>query len=122
MAGDPDFRIAKPVKPFTFMHYRLGRGKVTCAIRWSPQDPQLVEVGMSFCSPKDIFNKKKGRQIATARVLKGRGQTFSFYPDPEKRVKEQVYEKITLYSQTRKSHRTQAIFSGWDLPGWAFRG
>lgn len=104
----------------TFLHFGLGRGRVTCALRWNPENAAQVEVGMAFCSPKDIFTKKRGRDIASGRLYQGSDRSFTFTPDPTKRIKEQVHE---LFVQNASHKRTYGnrIFDSLELPGWAFK-
>jgi len=106
----------------TFLHFQLGKGRCTCALRWNPDNTESVEVGMSFCSPKDLFNKKRGRAIATGRLLQGSERSFSFRPSADKRIKEQVYDLIQERALQKKSLKTRLFDSlNLDLPGWASR-
>lgn len=82
-----------------YMHMRLGNGRVTCAIdhpavameeERPPTDSDLVKVGVSFCSPRDIFTKSKGRDKACGRLRTDGPMTFSFYPSMGIPIKAQV--------------------------------
>jgi hypothetical protein len=58
-----------------YMHIELGSrgGKATLAFTCHKEGEQeIATVGIAFCSPRDQFNKAKGRQIASARLLHGR--------------------------------------------------
>jgi hypothetical protein len=122
MSKDPELNIVpNGPPPFTFLHASLGLGKVTCAIRWCPEDPSVVEVGLSFCSPKDQFIKKRGREIATARIIKqDRKNHFSFVPNPDERLKCQILDMLSLGAETVEPLRT-AYFPTVVFPGWASR-
>lgn len=49
----------------TFTHPYVGRGRATLAIRVSDN---VIDVGVSFCSPNDQFSRSKGRIIALDRL------------------------------------------------------
>jgi hypothetical protein len=122
MSKDPELNIVpNDPPPFTFLHAPLGQGIVTCAIRWSPKDPKVVEVGLSFCSPKDQFVKRRGRSIATARIMKQDCKNrFSFIPDPELRLKSQILDLLTLGAETLEPFRSEELATV-IFPGWASR-
>lgn len=120
---DPELNILPTpnLSAFTFLHMRLGQGMVTCAIRWCPEDRNVIEVGVSFCSPKDQFVKRKGRDIAESRLLKyGRRNKFSLVPDPEIRIKSQVHDLIRETVETRPGFRPENMLMV-EFPGWASR-
>ena len=50
-------------------YIKTENGGVICAAAHRPGNG-TVHVGFSFCSPKDTFVKKFGRQIAEGRMLK----------------------------------------------------
>ena len=53
-----------------FVHYRTKQhGALTLALKEVPgtTDP-VLKVGYAFCSPRDQFSRKKGRQIAMGRL------------------------------------------------------
>lgn len=101
--------------PFTtFDHYTFyttkGIGKVTVAMH---VDNDTVNVGMSFCSPKDHFSKKKGRTIALARLNNGSKKNFTIkLANGHPGLKKKVY--LTFL---------QICMRGWftencKVPGW----
>jgi len=61
--------------PFVTITGRLGC--VTAAVKLLSQDEneKVLSVGLSFCSPKDSWDRKKGNKIASAR--RERGRNFS---------------------------------------------
>jgi hypothetical protein len=121
MKRDPELNILPNLNAYTFLHMRLGQGMVTCAIRWSPDDEEELEVGVSFCSPKDQFVKRKGRDIAESRLLKyGRRNKFAFIPDPEFRIKSQVHDLIREAAETRPGFRAENMLMV-EFPGWVNR-
>jgi len=52
-------------------------GVVTCAATLI--DPNTLNVGFSFCSPKDEFVKKVGRNKAAGRMLSHHASTVPFH-------------------------------------------
>lgn len=48
----------------------LPRGGITVAIK--QVDDNIVRVATSYCSVRDVYNKKRGRDIATGRLYKGK--------------------------------------------------
>jgi len=52
----------------TFLHFHIGRGRVTAAVARNEHIPNLYDVGLAFCSPKDQFVKANGRRIAEERL------------------------------------------------------
>lgn len=48
-------------------HNQNHNGVLTLAVRHEPRDKQ-VEIGFSFCSPKDSFSRKEGRKLAVCRL------------------------------------------------------
>lgn len=58
----------------TYRHWRLKNGgAVTVACEVVPDtEDYLFSFGFAFCSPKDRFNKKIGRLIASGRLAKQR--------------------------------------------------
>lgn len=71
-----------------YMHVDIGKGKATAAIE---EKTGAARVGLAFCSPKDQFNKKIGRLISSGRLQHDKC-FFELTLDPERRLKEQVYE------------------------------
>lgn len=60
--------MTKREKEISYFHFRSGdghRGGVTVAYYTSADKPG---VGLAFCSPKDVYNKKLGRTIASGRL------------------------------------------------------
>ena len=70
-----------------YMHPHLGKGRATAAIDISDLDS--IKVAFAFCSPKDQFNRKLGRQIATGRLDAGVVH-MEFADDKAQAVKAQV--------------------------------
>lgn len=53
-----------------FYHLRLENGGAITGVALRDIETGIIKVGLSFCSPKDIFNKAKGRKIAMGRATK----------------------------------------------------
>lgn len=70
-----------------YMHPYIGRGRATLAIAHDLANGQTY-VGVSYSSPKDNFNRKKGRNIATQRILKKSLYSFDFVKRKEEFLKE----------------------------------
>lgn len=61
--------IIGPARPADF----ASRGGFTVA--YQEVQPGLIEYSVAHCSPRDNFNKKIGRDIATGRLINGRHLT-----------------------------------------------
>lgn len=110
----------------TFSHMNLGRGKATLAIRVKGDD---VEVGVSFCSPRDQFSKARGRLLAEGRLNNKRGFYFEFERGRE-HLKEQA-QNILCRIVDKKTYPLVSDLAGDGLindysishiiPRWASR-
>lgn len=121
-----------------FAHYKLGKGRVTLSIRVTDGN---VKVGMAFCSPKDQFNKERGRNIALARrdavrqiskfteskqtytkvfKLEKHLYSFEFKVDPSQRLSDQVYYEFVNYIRNFVTHIGGGI-TITPAPRWAVR-
>lgn len=67
------FKKERNLKFRTYHVVKNGKevGRITVAKMDSEEDPNLREVAITFCSPKDKFNKVKGKIISVGRLLKG---------------------------------------------------
>lgn len=90
-----------------YMHFKLGKGRVTAAIE---VEGQTASVGLAFCSPKDQFERRRGRLIAGGRLKAG--VVFMVWIPPDQRLKKQIY-KVLLPAFTHK-------FA--DVPSWVRYG
>lgn len=81
-----------------FMHFDIGPGRVTAAIR---ADDKEAEIGLAFCSPEDQFSRKRGRLIAEGRL--NVGKSLRLFLDPDKRVKAQVMGWLREYLPTSQT-------------------
>jgi hypothetical protein len=81
---------------FNYMHINAGLSRVTAAIDIVKEDDvEYAYVGMAFCSDKDQFCKRTGRQIAAGRLDKGK----HFYKLPvqkDKKVEQLVQEAFAI--------------------------
>ena len=107
----------------TYSHMTLGRGKATLAIRVKGEQ---VEVGVSFCSPKDQFSKSRGRMLAEGRLNSKRGFYYQFKRNKE-HLKEQAQSKL-MFLITRRPILDSLGLGGSDsyvinhtIPRWATR-
>ena len=81
-----------------FMHPYIGRGRATLAIAHDPNDGRTF-VGVSYSSPKDNFNRKKGRNIATQRILKKSYFTFFFIKQEDEFLKEATLRHFLAFNK-----------------------
>jgi len=74
----------------SFMHFELGGGRVTAAVEVADG---AAKVGLAFCSPRDQFERRKGRLISEGRLAAGKH--FCELPlVPDERVKKQVLDHL----------------------------
>lgn len=105
----------------TFVHMRLGDGRVTLAIRSDDtrKTEPLVKVGVAFCSPRDKFTKAKGRKIALGRL--GKGGDFWFEYQVRESEKEPLKAQISrqflelVFERYLRSDSTRAV------PNWVYK-
>ena len=83
-----------------FMHPYIGRGRATLAIAHDPNDGRSF-VGVSYSSPKDNFNRKKGRNIAVQRILKGSYFSFDFIKQEDEFLKEAAHRHFLAFNKMR---------------------
>lgn len=81
----------------TYMHPHVGQGRATLAIEHDPKT-KATFVGVAYASPKDKFARKKGRLVATGRLLVGSQLSFNFVADPARKLKEQVFEQFVAFT------------------------
>lgn len=60
---------------FYIYPYVSNGGRASIAVEYS-RETGLVMYGVAWCSPKDQFNRKKGRMIAEGRLEACRGSAF----------------------------------------------
>src|ERR1700687_2633301 len=93
--------MEKIVKTESYSHLLVGKGKVTLAAKFF--DSNWVEVGVAFCSPKDQFNRKKGRLIATGRreiAMTGTALSFCFTRNENVGVNEEIRRSFSNWIAT----------------------
>jgi hypothetical protein len=99
-----------------FIHPLVGStgGRATLAMKIEPELGR-VTLGMSWCSPKDQFCKKKGRMIATGRMVRSdRNFTLTFGTLLDSGITHDALSKIlTFTNEALKEGRTPPI------PQWA---
>jgi hypothetical protein len=62
-----------------------------------------VTIGASFCSNKDRFNRRSGRQIAEERLNKDNGMTFYIATSDGESFSQAVFRGIDQYVRSRTS-------------------
>jgi hypothetical protein len=79
-----------------YKHYRTEKhGCVSVAFQ---SEDGVAEIGVSWCSPKDKFNRKKGRIIAEGRLVRKRPNGYYYsraYPGeglPSQRIYDMLIE------------------------------
>jgi hypothetical protein len=78
-----------------YKHYRTEKhGCVSVAFQ---STDGVAEIGVSWCSPKDKFNRKKGRLIAEGRLIRKRpnGQYYSRAYPVEGIPSQRIYDMLT---------------------------
>lgn len=110
-------------KPYeTFAHYKLGKGFATLSISVDEGD---THVGVSFCHPRDRFDKKFGRSIASGRRIKDSHEfSFDFKRNSEK-LAVQVRAEFEAYVAASSIARLKGGDEGtaWHgAPPWTIHG
>ncbi len=92
----------------TYEHLFVGGGRVTLAMMLNDT---TIDVGISFCSPKDQFTRSKGRKIAKGRIVAKSMHTFSL---PKKKDSGLLENKDLVVSKF-----VEMGFDGLgDFPSW----
>lgn len=84
-----------------FFHIRpsigvVGRGGATVRVVGDTEMVGQVDVQVAFCSPKDMFCKRVGRQLATNAPLKV--VSLRYLPHELKRVADKVTRTCKVYT------------------------
>jgi hypothetical protein len=112
--------LMEPKLVTNYMHLHVGMGRVTLALRHKlcAAKGDEVEVGVAFCSPKDQFNKARGRNIARGRLEQAGNQTMAFQSNGEEPLKRQLYD-IFFALMTQTPNKNQTVMHSVDIPRWA---
>jgi len=62
------------------------RGGFTVAFERNPVDSTMLHFAMAKCSKKDVYNKKRGRQVAEGRLAKRRHLMTVMIPEGKRPV------------------------------------
>jgi hypothetical protein len=100
-------------KPFeTFAHYKIGKGFATLAVS---VDEGFVNVGISYCHPRDYINKSYGRDVARARRDSDSTFSFSFNRTSGVKLGDQLrteFERFVEQSGTQLTKIRQLVANG----------
>jgi len=77
----------------TYLYLNFGDGIATTAIVQHP-DSNTTEIGVAFCSPRDPFVKKIGRDIALERVAKKKDFYVCFERNENAKLKWQIRDLV----------------------------
>lgn len=79
----------------TFTHVQLKEGAITLAIEI---EGDIIDYAAAFCSPKEQFNRRKGRKIAEGRLMKGKSWSFKIeQPDTREGFYNYVKDKTFMH-------------------------
>lgn len=92
-----------------FNHMALGAGRVTFA--YEVVDGEAI-VGAAFCSPKDQFSRRKGRLIATGRMMRTPLLRFPVAPGAK---------DSDIRAAIRWAISNEKLEYKSSLPTWAFK-
>jgi hypothetical protein len=95
-----------------FQHFFVSGGRITVVselVYESGEYPTAIRFAVAFCSPKDIFNKQLGREIAIGR-LESNSEEFSRTIPIRNNRKPAYYYLRNLIVAT--------IFGTMDVPRW----
>lgn len=82
----------------TYIHPTIGMGRATIAVQHDPVSG-YTRVGVAYSSPKDQFNKAKGRQIALGRIEKNSLLSFEFWrKSRDKKLKDEVLDLFVNFT------------------------
>jgi hypothetical protein len=88
------------VTPTTFRHFEYKDGHVTVALNFNP-DSNTVCYTAAFCSPKDVFSRTHGRDLALKRMT-----FFTAEETPEYRLQTLVAKgKAGVLPMHEEGHR-----------------
>lgn len=95
-------------------HYHCNNGRYTVVsnLVYGENDfihPIGFEFAVSFCSPKDKFNRKTGRKIAYTRFIDNDEKYYRYIPIKSNRKPKHVdFRDLTI----------STIFATMDIPRW----
>ena len=81
---------------FYIYPYIEGGGRASIAVEVD-KETSIVMYGVAWCSPKDQFNRKKGRMIAEGRLMSGKGSAFLSNARTRRELVAEVMVDIAAY-------------------------
>jgi len=92
----------------TYEHLFVGEGRVTLAIL--KQEGGKIQVGVSFCSPKDQFVKSRGRKISLGRAKANSVYSFNFAETDESLMHN---KQIAVHEFIKMATADSLLFPAW---------
>lgn len=90
-----------------YIYPYVGWGRAAIAVEVFPE-LRVAGVGVAWCSPKDQFNRKKGRMIAEGRLQRG-GNAYYEIPLSSEATRRDIIEAVV------------ATMTYADAPRWAVK-
>lgn len=81
---------------FYIYPYVSNGGRASIAVEYI-RETGLVVYGVAWCSPKDQFNRKKGRMIAEGRLESGKGSAFYTQANTRRELVNEVILDLAEY-------------------------
>lgn len=101
---------------FQFLHLRRRRHPVTVAYTiCSTEEVDRISLAVCFCSPKDRFDRKRGREIAEARLNK-RNNNRSVTLDIERLEDETFNQAVSRQIRSYVAGNTNDIMQRFCIP------
>lgn len=98
--------------------------------KWEKSEHRInYTAGVSFCSPKDVFLKKRAREVAAARLEQERGKAITSYVSfVERGVKfisnnefEILFRDLVTQAHKRMLPTKKHATPNWGAPNWAMK-
>ena len=108
---------------FRYIQFRTptGVGFACVSIEWTKVDSRIdYTAGVSFCSPKDIFDKRRAREMANNRRIGKRLHSKNMnYSGSVAVIDETKFISNSEFDRIFRNFMSNAPASGTRIPNWA---
>ena len=98
-----------------FLYVRNGDHQGVVTVAWIESSPGILHLGFSFCSPKDLWCKAAGRDMALARLIHPLVIPFLYSP---KRTVHEVTRAVLSHDFERLAALTPGATMWERVPSW----